>query len=300
MTSFNFNERIFLFLVWNFVRFLYRFFLGSSRLRQRRGQIAGLHNFGRTCFLNTLLQALAACPQFIAWLQLYNGASSDKKSLITSLLNTLEVINGTHPTLRGDPYSPGSVIRALSTIGWVIPQGEHDAHELLHVLLSSIEEEAVRPKKLGCISDALPDDKKFNIPHAMRPSSAMLSDFLNSEYDESTSLMRQVRSEAHTPDSPASVCEDNDDGDRSLGAGIPESGGGGAVANASASMMDMDTAIPENIIPPDRHSRSRCIQHFGFDNTLNRRSSSSCRSLERLSRGPGRISVQILTFFLFC
>lgn len=61
---------------------------GKSRLRQRRGQIAGLHNFGRTCFLNTLLQALAACPQFIAWLQLHGA--SDKKSLIGSLLNTLE------------------------------------------------------------------------------------------------------------------------------------------------------------------------------------------------------------------
>lgn len=52
------------------------------------GQIAGLHNFGRSCFLNTLLQALAACPQFIAWLQLHGAA--DKKSLIGSLLNTLE------------------------------------------------------------------------------------------------------------------------------------------------------------------------------------------------------------------
>lgn len=61
---------------------------GASRLRQRRGQIAGLHNFGRTCFLNTLLQALAACPQFIAWLQLHGA--SDKKSLIGSLLSTLE------------------------------------------------------------------------------------------------------------------------------------------------------------------------------------------------------------------
>lgn len=61
---------------------------GATRLRQRRGQIAGLHNFGRTCFLNTLLQALAACPQFIAWLQLHGA--SDKKSLIGSLLNTLE------------------------------------------------------------------------------------------------------------------------------------------------------------------------------------------------------------------
>lgn len=61
---------------------------GATRLRQRRGQIAGLHNFGRTCFLNTLLQALAACPQFIAWLQLHGA--SDKKSLIGSLLSTLE------------------------------------------------------------------------------------------------------------------------------------------------------------------------------------------------------------------
>lgn len=64
------------------------FATGNSRLRQRRGQIAGLHNFGRTCFLNTLLQALSACPQFIAWLQLHGA--SDKKSLIGSLLNTLE------------------------------------------------------------------------------------------------------------------------------------------------------------------------------------------------------------------
>jgi len=33
-------------------------YFAGSRLRQRRGQIAGLHNFGRTCFLNTLLLLL--------------------------------------------------------------------------------------------------------------------------------------------------------------------------------------------------------------------------------------------------
>lgn len=58
------------------------------------------------------------------------------------------VINGTHPTLRSDPYSPGAVIRALNLLGWVIPPDEHDAHELLHVLLTSLEEEATRPKKV--------------------------------------------------------------------------------------------------------------------------------------------------------
>lgn len=58
------------------------------------------------------------------------------------------VINGTHPTLRADPYSPGAVLRALHALGWVIPPDEHDAHELLHVVLSSLEEEATRPKKV--------------------------------------------------------------------------------------------------------------------------------------------------------
>lgn len=82
-----------LYLATNFFKLLNALFShsstkGASRLRQRRGQIAGLHNFGRTCFLNTLLQALAACPQFIAWLQLHGA--SDKKSLIGSLLCTLE------------------------------------------------------------------------------------------------------------------------------------------------------------------------------------------------------------------
>lgn len=66
-------------------------FLGTpgSRLRQRRGQIAGLHNFGKTCFLNSLLQSLAACPQFLSWLQIHNN--SEKNSLIWSLQNVLEV-----------------------------------------------------------------------------------------------------------------------------------------------------------------------------------------------------------------
>lgn len=62
---------------------------------------------------------------------------------------SLTVINGTHPSLRADPCSPGAVLRALHSLGWVIPPDEHDAHELLHVMLSSLEEEAIRPKKVS-------------------------------------------------------------------------------------------------------------------------------------------------------
>lgn len=173
----------------------------GSRLRQRRGQIAGLHNFGKTCFLNSLLQSLASCPGFIAWLQLHNN-SSDKRSLIYCLQMALEVVNGTHPTLRGDPFSPGGVIRALNSLGWVIPEQEHDPFELFAVVLSSIEEESQKPSlKVGCLSDALGEANFSASGYATmpppRPSSAMLSDFENEMYNESSSLMRLVRSEGN-------------------------------------------------------------------------------------------------------
>ncbi|KAH8400163.1 hypothetical protein KR215_008130 [Drosophila sulfurigaster] len=310
----------------------------GSRLRQRRGQIAGLHNFGRTCFLNTLLQALAACPQFIAWLQLYNGATPDRKSLISSMLSTLEVVNGTHATLRGDPHSPGAVLRALNTLGWVIPQEEHDAHELFHVLLSSLEEEATRPQQMGCLSDALlpPTPVAHDLldldgdyqrglgggsaqhhqrigDQPNRPSSAMLTDFLNMEYDESTSLQRLVRSEAHTPDSPASVCERDSAAD-ALTPGVATNPFLGSspfgYQSALAAMDFIEPPIQQQqqhqgnaspILGGERLSRPRQQQlhnqqqqHHNNPNHsegLNRRVSSSCRSLERLNRGPGRVSI---------
>ncbi|KXJ82344.1 ubiquitin carboxyl-terminal hydrolase 30 homolog [Aedes albopictus] len=249
---------------------------GNSRLRQRRGQIAGLHNFGKTCFLNTLLQALAACPQFIAWLQLHN--TKDKKTLVSSLQNVLEVVNGTHPTLRGDPYSPGAVIRALNTLGWVIPPDEHDTHELLHVLLNSLEEEVTKPKKIGCLSDALGEEELRAMMPPARPSSAMLSDFCNAEYDESTNLTRYVRSEAHTPDSPHSTCTETED----------------SMAGLEGSLMDC-AGSPPSIISTfsGRPSRPKSIlaTEMNRNGTLDKRSSGSCRSLERLTRGPGRVSV---------
>lgn len=215
-----------------------------------------------------MLQALAACPQFIAWLQLYNNATPDRKSLISSLLSTLEVINGTHTSLRGDPYSPGAVLRALNALGWVIPQEEHDAHELFHVMLSTLEEEAHRPKQVGSLSDALPVGNGIG-DQPNRPSSAMLSDFLNADYDEATGLSRMVRSEAHTPDSPASICDRDLHADHLPTSSPPET-------------MEIDKM--SSPILGGRSSRSR-------DN-LNKRSSGSCRSLERLTRGPGKVSVR--------
>lgn len=44
-----------------------------------------------------------------------------------------------------------------------------------------------------------------------RPSSAMLSELANDEYNESSNFMRMVRSEVHTPDSPHSTATNDEE-----------------------------------------------------------------------------------------
>lgn len=52
----------------------------------RRGRLAGLVNLGQTCFLNAILHALAACSQFVVWLQI------DSSVKTTSLRATLATV----------------------------------------------------------------------------------------------------------------------------------------------------------------------------------------------------------------
>ncbi|CRK93156.1 CLUMA_CG006475, isoform A [Clunio marinus] len=259
------------------------FWPGSkSKLRQRRGQISGLINFGNTCFLNTLLQAVASSPQFLTWLQLHD--SLDKKSLISSLQMILDCINGTHPTIRSDPSNPAPVIRALNALGWVIPEGENDPHELLHVILTSVEEEALKPKKIGCLSDALGEANISAISQALpaRPSSAMLTEFDKELYNESSNLMRLVRSEAQTPESNQSTVDENESIDHSM-LDLDDD-------NRNPSLQDSPPSIISATTGRPTRSRNPSMSQSNGD-AFSKRNCGSYRSLDRLSRGPGRVSV---------
>lgn len=126
-----------------------------ERRRRRTGRIGGLVNLGYTCFLNTLLQALAACPAMVEWLS-QQDASPD--SLVRTLKDVLLVLNGQHPVIDDDPFTPSDVIKSLTLKGWVISPGEQDAHELFHVVMTTLEEEAQSGKSQSqvlSISDAL-------------------------------------------------------------------------------------------------------------------------------------------------
>lgn len=134
-------------------------------------------------------------------------------------------------------------------------------------------------KQVGCLSDALGGIlSQQNMPPP-RPSSAMLSDFCKSEYDESSNLIRQVRSEVHTPDSPHSVCTDMDVSND----GMDSDNDGSVIENALMSPGIFPTQM--------RKSRARTNSSTQNGDCMNKRNSMSCRSLERLSRGPGRVSV---------
>lgn len=152
-------------------------------------------------------------------------------------------------------------------------------------ILTAAEEEATKPKKpVGGLSDALlcGFDKELsvdvvfdeNAPYARqqpRPSSAMMTDFLNTDYSEN--VVRHTRSEAHTPDSPHSTCTEIDD-------------------NAPNSLLD-DTLENCNLMRPLGRIRTtstgdEAMKSFQM-NLLSQKKTSL--SMERLSRGPGKVSV---------
>lgn len=65
----------------------------STSSSSNRGRLAGLVNLGKTCFLNAVLHALAACPQFVTWLQMDSSArETSLRCTLSTVLSGMKVI----------------------------------------------------------------------------------------------------------------------------------------------------------------------------------------------------------------
>ncbi|KAG8231747.1 hypothetical protein J437_LFUL012025, partial [Ladona fulva] len=123
--------------------------------KKKKSGIVGLANLGHTCFLNTLLQALASCPTFVSWLSWHSDLDDELSGdylpekraysgLAAAIYKVIQVVNGNEVNeLPNDEsaYAPYCVLHALGRRGWAISPGEQDAHELFHALLSTMGEE---------------------------------------------------------------------------------------------------------------------------------------------------------------
>lgn len=101
---------------------------------------------GYTCFLNSLLQALAACPTFLKYLN-ERSSKTDSTSFTSNLTLVLDRINGFAEDLYGD-VAPVEVITSLGPL-WNFDPGYQDAHDLFHVMLLALHNEAQTPTRVS-------------------------------------------------------------------------------------------------------------------------------------------------------